>query len=366
MSERSPHEDNSRRTFLQSAALAGAGLMVPTSGAAADMTAQGTAPRAATAGARFRQLLAGPDLVQCPVIYDVATARLSEIMGFPTVFAGGQPAANGMYRIGDYGNISITELIEFARRIADNVDIPIMADGDDGGGNPLNVHRTVKNYEKAGVGCLMIEDMYGAKYIPGAPPGPLTSKQGFVDKIRAAVDARKGDLVILARSDALLAKESFEQGLDRLVAYLRGGRRRGLPAGERDERLASYRRGHQETTDVGGDAGESGWSAFRAYRERGKDRVLFDPVHDGRPRRGVPRPAGHQAVRHDSELHRARAAAEGHGADHSCQRSQRNREEVQRYFAMTFRASAARTRPDQSHTLGVFVLDVSHLAGAMV
>ncbi len=223
MSERSPHEDNSRRTFLQSAALAGAGLMVPSSGAAADMTAQSTAPRAATAGARFRQLLAGPDLVQCPVIYDVATARLSEIMGFPTVFAGGQPAANGMYGIGDYGNISITELIEFARRIADNVEIPIMADGDDGGGNPLNVHRTVKNYEKAGVGCLMIEDMYGAKYIPGAPPGPLTSKQGFVDKIRAAVDARKGDLVILARSDALLAKESFEQGLDRLVAYSEAG-----------------------------------------------------------------------------------------------------------------------------------------------
>jgi methylisocitrate lyase len=224
MSERSP-DDSSRRVFIHSAALAGASVLASPSLAGPGAGAQTSTPkpRPASAGARFRDLLAGPELVQCPVIYDVATARLSEIMGFPTVFAGGQPAANGMYGIGDYGNISITELIEFARRVADNVDIPIMADADDGGGNPLNVYRTVKSYDKAGVGCVMIEDMYGAKYIPGSPPGPLTSKQGFVDKIRAAVDARRGDLVILARSDALLAKESFQQGLDRLVAYAEAG-----------------------------------------------------------------------------------------------------------------------------------------------
>ncbi len=179
--------------------------------------------RAASAAARFRQLLATPDFIQCPVIYDVLSAKLSAQLGFPALYAGGQTVSASMYGIGDYGTITTSELIEFAARVVDAVDVPVVGDADDGGGSPLNVYRTIQRYERVGVACVMIEDMYGTKHLPGMPEGPMTSIDAFVDKILAAVDARRDDLVILARCDSLSAKEPFEKGLERLAAYAEAG-----------------------------------------------------------------------------------------------------------------------------------------------
>lgn len=179
--------------------------------------------RAASAASRFRQLLAAPDFIQCPVIYDVMSAKLSAQLGFPALYAGGQTVSASMYGIGDFGTITTSELIEFAARVVDAVDVPVVGDADDGGGGPLNMYRTIQRYERTGVACVMIEDMYGTKHLPGMPEGPMTSIDAFVDKIRAAVDARKDDLVILARCDSLSAKEPFEKGLERLAAYAEAG-----------------------------------------------------------------------------------------------------------------------------------------------
>ncbi len=142
--------------------------------------------RAASAAARFRQLLATPDVIQCPVIYDVMSAKLSAQLGFPALYAGGQTVSASMYGVGDYGTITISELIEFSARIVDAVDVPVVGDADDGGGGPLNVYRTIRRYERVGVACVMIEDMYGvgAKRVtgdtqaggnPGALPGKSNS-----------------------------------------------------------------------------------------------------------------------------------------------------------------------------------------------
>src|SRR5712691_6763181 len=185
-----------------------------------------TPPRstqAASAASRFRQLLATPDFIQCPVIYDIMSAKLSAQLGFPALYAGGQTVSASMYGIGDFGTITISELIEFAARVADAVDVPVVGDADDGGGSPLNVYRTIQRYERAGVACVMIEDMYGTKHLPEMPEGPMTSIEAFVDKIQAAVDARRDGLVILARCDSLSAKEPFEKGLERLAAYAEAG-----------------------------------------------------------------------------------------------------------------------------------------------
>jgi 2-methylisocitrate lyase-like PEP mutase family enzyme len=148
---------------------------------------------------------------------------MSEDLGFPAVFAGGQPVSASMYGVGDFGTLTMTELIEFAGRMVGAVDIPVVGDADDGGGNPLNVHRAIRSYERVGVASVMIEDMYGAKHLPGLPEGPMTSIPSFVDKIKAAVDARAQGLVLIARSDALSAKEPFEKGLERLAAYSEAG-----------------------------------------------------------------------------------------------------------------------------------------------
>ncbi len=206
---------NTRRSFVQQSLLAGSALLPASAGAQAE------SPR--SAGERFRKLLPGPDVLNCPVVFDALSARMSEDLGFPAIFAGGQPVSASMYGVGDFGTLTMTELIEFAGRISGVVDIPVVGDADDGGGNPLNVHRTIQSYERAGVASVMIEDMYGAKHLPGLPEGPMSSIPAFVDKIKAAVDARKHGLVLIARSDALSAKEPFEKGVERLAAYAEAG-----------------------------------------------------------------------------------------------------------------------------------------------
>jgi methylisocitrate lyase len=209
---------HSRRSFVKAGLATGSALLP------AGATAQPPgAPSPRTAGERFRRLLAGPEVLPCPVIFDALSAKMSQDLGFPAVYAGGQPVSASMYGVGDFGTLTMTELIEFAARMAGVVDIPVVGDADDGGGNPLNVHRTIRSYERAGVAAVMVEDMYGAKHLPGLPEGPMSSIPAFADKIKAAVDARKHGLVLIARSDSLSAKEPFEKGVERLLAYAEAG-----------------------------------------------------------------------------------------------------------------------------------------------
>lgn len=223
----SDEANDSRRMFLQGVAAVGGATLLANSGEAAPSSQEphqtSDSSLACQGGQRLRTLLAGPELIQSPVIYDMVSLKLCEQLGFPTAFAGGRPVSASMYGAGDYGTLTTTELIEFANRAVQASPIPLIADADDGGGSPLNVHRAIRLYENAGVAGVMIEDMYGAKHIPGLPEGPMLPTPLFVDKIRAAVDARKGDMVLIARCDGLSAGEPFEVALERLVAYSDAG-----------------------------------------------------------------------------------------------------------------------------------------------
>jgi 2-methylisocitrate lyase-like PEP mutase family enzyme len=223
--------DSSRRSFVKRGLAAGGGALLAT-GASAEVGAGATgaqessppSPPARSTAGRFRKLLEGPDVLRCPVIFDAVSAKISEDLGFPAIYAGGQTVSASMYGVGDYGSLTMTELIEFAGRIAGVVDTPVVGDADDGGGNPLNVYRTIQSYERVGVASVMIEDLFGAKHLPGLPSqGLMTPIPAFVDKIKAALDARKGELVLIARSDALSAGEPFEKGIERLAAYAEAG-----------------------------------------------------------------------------------------------------------------------------------------------
>jgi 2-methylisocitrate lyase-like PEP mutase family enzyme len=209
----------SRRKFVQSAlATSGAFAAFERAHAQSSATASAQSP-----GRRLRQLLQTPDVLQCPVIYDMVSLKLAAHLGFPAAFAGGSPISASMYGIGDFGWLTMTELIEFAARAAEATDMLVMADGDDGGGSPLNVHRTIRRFERVGVAAVMLEDMYGTKHVPGLPEGPLSSTPAFVDKIKAAVDARKLDLVVVARTDAMAGGEPFEKAVERVAAYGEAG-----------------------------------------------------------------------------------------------------------------------------------------------
>jgi methylisocitrate lyase len=170
-------------------------------------------------GARFREMLRGSDPLQCIGVFDVPSARMVEIEGFKSVFIGGSSAALAM-GYPDWGLTSITNLIEFSSRIAANISIPALADADDGGGNPLSVYRAVQAFEKAGLAGAMFEDRLRVERI--GQPAEVIPKEEMVNRIRAAADAR-GDLVIVVRCDAIAAKRSMQEGIDRANAYAEAG-----------------------------------------------------------------------------------------------------------------------------------------------
>lgn len=169
---------------------------------------------------RLRELLKGSEPVLAPAAHDVISARLIEAAGFPVITVGGS-AASAEHMIPDVGLITITELIEFAGNIAENVSIPVFGDGDDGGGSPINVYRATRNFEKRGVAAVMYEDTVTVKHLAGR--SDLVTKSQMVDKIKAAVDARTNNIVIIARTDALSERETMEQALDRGAAYAEAG-----------------------------------------------------------------------------------------------------------------------------------------------
>ena len=170
-----------RRRFLQGAGVATGGLLGHTlAGGVAGAAAQ--ASSSAGPGARFRGLLERSDPNRCINCGDVATAKLAAMHGFEIVMTGGSALSLSKYGIGDFGMITMDDLVEFCNRTADAIDVPIIADADDGDGNPLNVYRTVQRMEKAGAACIMIEDLYGAKHLAGYDQGKIISREAMVDK----------------------------------------------------------------------------------------------------------------------------------------------------------------------------------------
>ena len=171
---------------------------------------------------RLRHLLAGPEMLVAPFVYDGLQAKIAERTGFQAVYMTGfgTAAARGYP---DLGLLTMTEMVQSVRAIANAVNVPVICDADTGYGNPVNVWRTVREYEAAGAAALHIEDQVFPKRC-----GFLTGKQvipidQMVPKVRAACDARRDpNFVIIARTDALAVN-----GWDDVVARARAYRAAG-------------------------------------------------------------------------------------------------------------------------------------------
>ena len=211
----------SRRRFIQGTAAAAGGVAAHALGAAGGVAAQ--APAASSPGGRFRELLARPEPSRCVNCGDVASARLVEMHGFEIAMTGGSALSLSKFGLGDYGMITMDDLIEFCTRAADAIDLPIIADADDGGGNPLNVYRAVQRFERAGAACIMIEDLYGAKHLQGLSEGKILATDAMVDKIHAAADARRGDTVLMTRCDVVAGGGPLDEALERMTRYVQAG-----------------------------------------------------------------------------------------------------------------------------------------------
>ncbi|MGH7961114.1 MAG: isocitrate lyase/PEP mutase family protein, partial [Candidatus Binatia bacterium] len=172
---------------------------------------------------RLRELLALPEPILIPGAYDALSARLIEAAGFPAVYMTGFGTAASLLGRPDVGLLGMSEMVDNARRIVQAVAVPVIADADTGYGNPLNVIRTVQEYERAGVAAIHIEDQVMPKRCGHMESKQVIACDEMVEKIRAAVAARRSaDFVIIARTDAR-AVEGLEQALQRARRYAEAG-----------------------------------------------------------------------------------------------------------------------------------------------
>src|SRR5262250_1692021 len=152
---------------------------------------------------RLRELLAGPGVIRSLGAHDVFTARLIEAAGLETVFLGGFGTSASLLGLPDVGLITLTEMTDAVRRMAQRVAIPVVADGDTGHGDLHNVVRTVREFERAGAAGVLLEDQVTPKRCGHFQGKQLIPTAEMVLKLRAALDARRdADFVIIARTDA--------------------------------------------------------------------------------------------------------------------------------------------------------------------
>jgi 2-methylisocitrate lyase-like PEP mutase family enzyme len=205
-----------RRNFLKTSALvAASGLAHAEAAAAARPEEQGLSK-----GARFREALKQP--FHAPVIESVLQARLAEAEGFPLVCVSGQAPSRAL-GIPDVGLVTLTDLLAIAGPIAAYVDTPVLADIEDGKGTAMHLYRGIQLFERAGMAGVLVED---ADLVPhlGAPKGDLVTTAQMVDKIHAAVDARRDpNFVIVVASVGLREGRGITEVFDRAAAYEQAG-----------------------------------------------------------------------------------------------------------------------------------------------
>jgi 2,3-dimethylmalate lyase len=171
----------------------------------------------------LRALWEAGEMVLAPGCYDALGARLVEEAGFSAAYMTGFGSAAGRLGRPDVGLMSLPEMVDNARRIASAVDIPVIADADTGYGNSINVIRTVREYEAAGVAAIHIEDQVMPKKCGHMSGTQVVPAAEMAAKVAAAVAARRSpDLLIIARTDAR-AVEGLEGALARARMYREAG-----------------------------------------------------------------------------------------------------------------------------------------------
>ncbi|MFM9940960.1 MAG: oxaloacetate decarboxylase [Hyphomicrobiaceae bacterium] len=171
---------------------------------------------------RLRELLAG-GLVMAPGCFDCLSGRLVEMGGFQAGYITGSGVSISQLGAPDVGLASFSEVLDRMKRIADVVSIPLIADIDTGFGGPLNIIRTVREMERAGLAGLQIEDQEAPKKCGHEMGRRLVSEAEMMARIKATADARvDADLVIVARTDARTSL-GLNAALDRAEAYREAG-----------------------------------------------------------------------------------------------------------------------------------------------
>lgn len=179
--------------------------------------------QAASAGRRFRDAVASEHPLQVMGAINAYAARLAEHSGYRALYLSGGGVAAGSCGIPDLGITTLEDVLIDVRRITDVTELPLLVDIDTGWGGAFNIARAIRSLEKAGAGAVHIEDQVQQKRCGHRPNKAIVSQDEMVDRIKAAVDARRdNDFVIMARTDAL-AVEGLNAAIDRACACVEAG-----------------------------------------------------------------------------------------------------------------------------------------------
>jgi 2-methylisocitrate lyase-like PEP mutase family enzyme len=173
-------------------------------------------------GGRLRALLAEGQLIVAPGVFDGISAHLVRRMGFRAAYLTGAGTAASGFGLPDIGLVTGSEMAERAAMTVEALgDLPLIADADTGYGAPINVVRTVRAYEKAGVAAIQLEDQTFPKRCGHLPDKEVISQAEFLAKLGAALDTRT-DALIVARTDAR-AVLGLDVAIERANAYAQAG-----------------------------------------------------------------------------------------------------------------------------------------------
>lgn len=171
----------------------------------------------------LRELLADDQLHVAPTSYDALTATIVEEQGFPALHFSGFYASAAVGGVPDIGLLSLGEMVTSCRNVCMRSGLPVIADADDGYGGPLQVFRTVREYESVGVAGIHIEDQVAPKRCGLMAGKKVISPEAMCEKIAAACEARTDqNLVIIGRTDAR-QPEGLDAAIKRANMYMDAG-----------------------------------------------------------------------------------------------------------------------------------------------
>lgn len=172
---------------------------------------------------QLRHLVDARRGVLVPGAFNALSARVVEDLGFEALYVTGAGVTNMWLGLPDQGFMGLAEIADHTARIRDAVNLPLIVDADTGFGNALNVVHTVRTLERAGADCIQLEDQVAPKRCGHFSGKDVIDTDEAVDKIKAAVDARRdADLMIMARTDAA-ATQGFEAAVERAARFAEAG-----------------------------------------------------------------------------------------------------------------------------------------------
>ena len=171
----------------------------------------------------FRARTGEPRILLLPGVANALSALIAADLGFEALYVTGAGVSNMNLGVPDIGLLSLDDMVDAVTAIRGVCELPLIVDADTGFGSAVNVHRTIQRLEAAGANVIQLEDQVFPKKCGHFDGKDVVSAREMIDKIKAAVDARRdGDTLILARTDAR-AIEGFSAAIDRAAAYASAG-----------------------------------------------------------------------------------------------------------------------------------------------